>query len=92
MVVVARCCLASCRARCPGLHVCFVRTTGECGCVVSLCFLFFIYCVFCFICNVIFVFYFVFFMPSFVWHFACVVRGRYVLTRVVCVRLCRAHD
>ena len=77
---------------------CVVRMSADCGCVVGffVCFLF-IVCFIFFVTLFVFVFVVVaFFMPRFcgivcVCVCVCVVRGRYVLTHVVCVRSCRAH-
>ena len=76
------------------LYVCarVVRMAAECGCVVSLCFLFFIYLLFYFCCSIFLLFCFCIFYAKICGTCRCVVHGRYVLARVVCVRLCNAHN
>ena len=77
------------------LYVCarVVCMTAECGCVVSLCFLFFIYCLFYFCCSIFFLlFCSCIFYAKVCGTCMCVVHGRYVLARVVSVRLCSAHN
>ena len=75
---------------------CVVRMSADCGCVVSF-FLLFLFIV-CFVFSTLFVFVFLkllllhFLCQGFVAFCVCVVRGRYVLTHVACVRSCHAHD
>jgi hypothetical protein len=71
---------------------CVVHITAECGYVVSLCFLFFFYCLFYFCCSIFLLFCFCIFYAKICGTCMCVVHGRYVLARVVCVRLCSAHN
>ena len=76
------------------LYVCarVVRMTAECGCVVSLCFFFFIYCLFIFVLVFFLLYCFCIFYAKICGTRMCVVHGRYMLARVVCVRLCSAHN